>query len=42
MAKAAKKKRPDKYEPKLKVSGSFADLIGVSVGKKTAQKDENT
>lgn len=43
MAKAAKKKaapkkkRAETYEPKLKVNGSFADVIGVSVGKKDTE-----
>lgn len=31
MAKAAKKKRSKKYDPKLKISGSFEDVIKVSV-----------
>jgi hypothetical protein len=29
--KAAKKKRAHKYEPKLKVTGSFIDLINAAV-----------
>lgn len=28
-----KKKRAEKYDPKLSIKGSFEDVIGVSVGK---------
>lgn len=41
MAKAkkkAKKKRAEKYDPKLKISGCFEDVIKVSV---TPKKDNN-
>ena len=42
MAKAVKKKAPKKrakqYDPKLKINGSFADVIAVSVGKKPKEK----
>ena len=31
MAKAISKKRPDKYDPKLAIKGSFEDVILVSV-----------
>jgi len=44
MAKALKKKAPKKrapkYDPKLKINGSFADVIAVSVGKKPDSKKE--
>jgi hypothetical protein len=33
MAKAKKKKRADHYEDKLKINGSFEDVINVSVNK---------
>jgi len=36
--KKAKKKRPNKYDPKLAISGSFEDVIGVSVGKPSPKK----
>jgi hypothetical protein len=42
MAKAKKKlqkKAADTYEPKLKIHGSFADVIAVSVGKKVEKKE---
>ena len=48
MAKAAKKKatkkepkeRAEKYEPKLKINGSFSDVIGVAMKPKNRKKDQ--
>jgi hypothetical protein len=39
--KASVKKRAKQYDPKLKINGSFADVVSVSVGKKLPEnKDE--
>jgi hypothetical protein len=49
MAKAAKKKaapkkqskpRAEHYDPKLSINGSFADVIGVAMGKQPTEKKE--
>jgi hypothetical protein len=43
MAKAKKKAAPKKEQPKeqpLKINGSFADVIGVAMGKKQQEKKE--
>jgi hypothetical protein len=38
MAKKAKKKRATKYDEKLKINGSFADVIKVSVSGNSTPK----
>lgn len=42
MAKAKKKakKRAEKYDPKLKITGSFEDVIKVSVSPKKDEKQD--
>jgi hypothetical protein len=43
MAKAKKKAAPKKEQPQeqpLKINGSFADVIGVAMGKKQDKKEE--
>lgn len=40
MAKAKKKKRADRYEDKLKINGSFEDVIKVSVTPTPEKKEE--
>lgn len=43
--KAAKKKEPkpraEKYDTKLAINGTFADVIGVAMGKKAPEKKED-
>ena len=45
MAKAKKKKeakpRPEQYEPKVKINGSFSDVIGVAMSKPKEEKKES-
>lgn len=39
--KKTKKKRAEKYDPKLKITGSFEDVIKVSVNQKSASSPNN-
>lgn len=40
MAKAAKKQRPEKYEPKLAINASFKDVFKVIKKNKEEKKDK--
>jgi len=39
-AKKAAKKRPEKYDPKLTIKGSFEDVIKVSVSPKAKKETD--